>query len=38
MGKIEITEDLRNKLNKVFPDSNITHSYKNCCDYYKITW
>ena len=30
--------DIINKLNKVFPDSNITHSYKNCCDYYKITW
>ena len=27
-----------NKLQNVFPDSNITHSHHNCCDYYKITW
>ena len=26
------------KLQKVFPDSNITQSHHNCCDYYKITW
>jgi hypothetical protein len=25
-------------LQNVFPDSNITQGYKNCCDYYKITW
>ena len=27
-----------NKLQNAFPDSNITKSYKNCCDQYKITW
>ena len=27
-----------NKLQNAFPDSNITHSHHNCCDYYKITW
>ena len=27
-----------NKLQNVFPDSNITQSHHNCCDYYKITW
>ena len=26
------------KLQNVFPDSNITQSHHNCCDYYKITW
>jgi len=26
------------KLQNVFPDSNITQSHDNCCDYYKITW
>ena len=25
------------KLQNVFPDSNITQSHHNCCDYYKIT-
>ena len=27
-----------NKLQNAFPDSNITQSHHNCCDYYKITW
>lgn len=26
------------KLQNVFPDSNITKGYKNCCDTYNITW
>ena len=26
------------KLQKSFPDSNITKGYKNCCDVYNITW
>ena len=26
------------KLQNVFPDSNITQSHHNCCDYYKISW
>lgn len=26
------------KLQNVFINSNITQSYKNCCDHYKITW
>lgn len=26
------------KLQIVFPDSNITKSYKNCCDQYRINW
>ena len=26
------------KIQTTFPDSNITSSYKNCCDQYKITW
>ena len=27
-----------NKLYNAFPNSNITKYYKNCCEYYKITW
>ena len=26
------------KIKTIFPDNNITNSYKNCCDQYKITW
>ena len=26
------------KIQHVFPDSNITKGYKNCCDTYNITW
>jgi hypothetical protein len=26
------------KLQNAFPDSNITKYYKNCCEYYKVTW
>jgi hypothetical protein len=26
------------KLHNAFPDSNITKYYKNCCEYYKVTW
>ena len=26
------------KLQSAFPDSNITKYYKNCCEYYKVTW
>jgi hypothetical protein len=26
------------KIQGAFPDSNITNSYKNCCDQYNITW
>jgi ribonuclease HI len=26
------------KIQNAFPDSNITKSYKNCCDTYNITW
>jgi glucan phosphoethanolaminetransferase (alkaline phosphatase superfamily) len=26
------------KIQSAFPDSNITKSYKNCCDIYNITW
>mgnify|MGYP000073530970 CR=1 FL=1 len=26
------------KIKTTFPDNNITNSYKNCCDQYKITW
>jgi hypothetical protein len=26
------------KLQNVFPDSNITKGYKNCCDQYRINW
>lgn len=26
------------RLNRTFPDSNITKIYKNCCDYYIIKW
>lgn len=26
------------KIQNVFPDSNITKDYKNCCDTYNITW
>lgn len=26
------------RLNRTFPDSDITKIYKNCCDYYTIKW
>jgi hypothetical protein len=32
--KMRIIEKIQNS----FPDSNITKSYKNCCDTYNITW
>ena len=34
----EFTSELINTLQDKFPDANITKSYKNCCDYYKIEW
>ena len=33
-----IKNSVINKLQNVFPDSNITKSYKNCCEYYRINW
>jgi hypothetical protein len=33
-----IKKSVINKLQNVFPDSNITKSYKNCCEYYRINW
>jgi hypothetical protein len=32
--KMRVIEKIQNS----FPDSNITKSYKNCCDTYNITW
>ena len=34
----EIRHKVIKKLQKTFPDSKITKSYKNCCDFYKISW
>lgn len=34
----EITTTLITTLQNIFPDTNITKSYKNCCDYYQIEW
>ena len=34
----EIRHKIIKKLQKTFPDSIITKSYKNCCDYYRISW
>ena len=34
----EIRHKVIKKLNKTFPDSIITKSYKNCCDYYRMLW
>jgi len=30
--------DMIDALHTTFPDSNITKTYKNCCDYYTIEW
>lgn len=38
INKNIIRNRIINKLQNVFPDSNITQSHHNCCDYYKITW
>lgn len=34
----EIRHKVITKLQKTFPNSIITKSYKNCCDYYRISW
>ena len=34
----EFTTSLITALQNIFPDTNITKLYKNCCDYYKIEW
>jgi hypothetical protein len=34
----EITRSLIDALQNIFPDTNITKSYKNCCDHYQIEW
>ena len=34
----EFTTSLIIGLQDIFPDANITKSYKNCCDYYQIEW
>ena len=34
----EITTSIIDVVQDIFPDTNITKSYKNCCDYYKIEW
>jgi len=34
----QIKTRIIDKLQNVFPDSNITKGYKNCCDTYNITW
>lgn len=35
---IKITTSLISELQDIFPDINISKSYKNCCDYYQIKW
>lgn len=34
----QYTKNVTNLLNEIFPDSNITKIYKNCCEYYTIYW
>ena len=34
----EITISIIDVVQDIFPDANITKSYKNCCDIYKIEW
>ncbi len=34
----QIKKRVIEKLQKSFPDSNITKTFKNCCDTYNITW
>jgi hypothetical protein len=34
----EITTSIIDVIQDIFPDVNITKSYKNCCDYYQIEW
>ena len=37
--QIELYEQkVINKLNAIFPDSNITKLYRKCCNYYTISW
>ncbi len=36
--KEEITTSIIDVVQDIFPDANITKSYKNCCDYYQIEW
>jgi hypothetical protein len=34
----QIATTIIDRLNRTFPDSDITKIYKNCCDYYTIKW
>jgi hypothetical protein len=34
----QYTTNVINALHQTFIESNITKTYKNCCDYYTITW
>jgi hypothetical protein len=34
----EFTTAIIDIVQDIFPDANITKSYKNCCDYYQIEW
>ena len=34
----QYTANVTNHLNQIFPDSNLTTIYNNCCDYLIITW
>ena len=34
----QYTANITNHLEQIFPDSNITKIYKNCCDYLIIKW
>lgn len=33
-----LKKEILRRVKHVFPDSNITRGYKNCCDQYRITW
>ncbi len=33
-----LKKEILRRVKRIFPDSNITRGYKNCCEQYKITW
>lgn len=33
-----LKKEILRRVKNVFPDSNITRGYKNCCDQYRVTW
>jgi len=38
IGEQELISNITEKIKEAFPDSNLTKHYRNCCDYYILSW